>query len=101
MNGKYCIEKLSPMLFWDIDREQADMDACPSQIIARVLEYGSLEDWRIIRNYYGLDKIVEQCKQMRTLDPKALSFICCISHTPKEDYRCYRTEQSTPAHWNY
>ena len=59
MNGKNCIERLSPVLLWDIDPEKADMDTCPQQIIVRVLEYGTLEDWRLIRSYYGLDKIVE------------------------------------------
>lgn len=76
------------------------MDTCPQQIIVRVLEYGTLEDWRLIRSYYGLDKIVECCKQARSLDPVALSFICCISHTRKEEYRCYHTAQSNPTPWN-
>ena len=47
MNGKNCTEQLSPVLLWDIDPEEADMDTCPQQIIVRVLEYGTLEDWRL------------------------------------------------------
>lgn len=100
MSETECITKLSPVLFWDIDREQADMETCPTQIIQRVLEYGTLEDWRIIRNYYGLERIVTCCKNMRTLDPIALAFICCISHTSKEEYRCYRIKRSNPTLWN-
>lgn len=100
MNRKNGIGQLSPVLLWDIDPEEADMDTCPQQIIVRVLEYGTLEDWRLIRSYYGLEKIVECCKQARSLDPMALSFICCISHTRKEEYRCYRTAQSNPTPWN-
>lgn len=82
------------MLFWDIDMEQVNMDTCPAQIIQRVLEYGIWEDWQIIRNYYGLNKIVEVCRNLRSLDPVALSFICTISDTDKTEYRCYRTKQS-------
>ena len=100
MTNKECINRLSPVLFWDIDREQADMEQCPAQIIQRVLEYGTLEDWRLIRSYYGLERIVSACKQMRTLDPMALSFICCISHTRKEEYRCWHTTPSSPTPWN-
>lgn len=100
MNEKNYISQLSPVLFWDIDPKKADMDSCPQQIIIRVLEYGTLKDWRLIRNYYGLDRIVEYCKQARSLDPMALSFICCISHTRKEEYRCYRIAQSSPTPWN-
>ena len=79
---------------------QADMDQHPSQIIQRVLEYGGMKDWRIVLSYYGLDKIVAVCKTLRTLDPVCLSFICAISNTKKEDYRCYRFKQLSPTRWN-
>ncbi len=95
------ISKLSSHLFWDIDTEQIDMDTCPSQIIQRVLEYGTIDDWKLILAYYGLDKIVKECRSLRTLDAKALSFICCISNTDKTQYRCYHTTQSNPALWNF
>ena len=100
MSSQECIGRLSSHLFWDIDLAKADMDRAPAQIVQRVLEYGELSDWRLIRDYYGLDKIVEVCKQLRTLDPVCLSYICAISQTRKEDYRCYRTRQSNPTHWN-
>lgn len=100
MSSKECIEKLSKVLFWDIDMREADLDKYPSQYIQRVLEYGSLEDWRLIRSYYGLDKIVDVCKRLRTLDPICLSYICAISDTKKEEYRCFHFTQSFPTHWN-
>lgn len=100
MSERECISKLSKLLFWDIDMEQANMDACPFQIIQRVLEYGNLNDWQIILSYYGLDKIVDECRKLRSLDPIALSFISSISHTNKEEYRCYHTKQSNPTLWN-
>jgi len=90
MSERECISNLSKILFWDIDMEQANMDSCPSQIIQRVLEYGTLNDWQIILSYYGLDEIVDECRKLRSLDPIALSFISSISHTNKEEYRCYR-----------
>ena len=100
MDEKECLSKLSPFLFWDIDMSQASMDACPQQVVQRVLEYGNLDDWRLIRAYYGLHRIVEFCKQMRTLDPVCLSSICLLSGTSKEEYRCYHTVQSRPTLWN-
>ena len=83
-----------------MDMELVNMDSCPSQIIQRVLEYGTIDDWRIIRTYYGLDKIVEVCRNLRSLDPIALSFISTISNTDETEYRCYRTKQSNPTLWN-
>lgn len=101
MSANKYISSFSPNLFWDIDKEQLDMDTCPRQIIQRVLEYGNLNDWHIILSYYGLDKIVTEVKQLRSLDPKILSFLCCISDTQKEDYRCYQYQQSNRVHWMY
>lgn len=100
MTQQEYILKLSPHLFWDIDKDKADMDTCPAQIIQRVLEYGSLKDWHLIYSYYGLDKIVSVCKSLRSLDPIALSYICCISNTKKEEYRCYHIRLSNPTLWN-
>ena len=100
MSERDCIAKLSKSLFWDIDTRQVDMDSCPSQLIQRVLEYGTLADWQLIRSYYGLDKIVEVCRNLRTLDAVALSFVSNISNTPKELFRCYHTKQLSPTPWN-
>ena len=100
MSSRDCIGKLSKILFWDMDKDAADMDKYPAHFIQRVLEYGNLDDWRLVRAYYGLPKIVEECKQLRALDPVCLSYICAISHTKPEEYRCYRTGQSTPTPWN-
>jgi len=100
MKSRECINQLSDILFWDVDKAEADMDMYPAFIIQRVLEYGNLDDWRLIRSYYGLDKIVQECKQMRTLDAKCLSYICTISQTNQEDYRCFHTRQLNPIRWN-
>lgn len=94
------INQFSPHLFWDVDESQMDLDLYPEHVVQRVLEYGHMHDWKLIRAYYGLEKIVECCRRMRTLDPRALAFICCISHTSKETYRCYNFAQSHPTHWN-
>ncbi len=100
MDGKEYLTRLSPSLFWDMDISGASMDTCPQQVVQRVLEYGKLDDWRLIRNYYGLERIVELCKQMRTLDMVCLSYICLLSGTSKEEYRCYHTTRLNPTLWN-
>ena len=94
------IEHLSPALFWDMDKSQLEVYRHAKGIIQRVLEYGTLADWRLTKDFYGLDFIVACCKQLRTLNPVALSFICAISDTDKKDYRCYHFRQSHPTLWN-
>ena len=100
MSSKTFVHKLSPVCFWDIDREKFDPNQYPAHIITRVLAYGTLDDWRLIRSFYGMDRIVEVCKNVRTLDAVSLAFICAMSGTKKEEYRCYHIRQSSPTLWN-
>ena len=100
MKEAAVIDRFSKNLFWDADPSQLSLDNQPGYIIQRVLEYGQMDDWRLIYRYYGLNRIVKECQQMRTLDPVCLSFICAISHTKEEDYRCYHFRQSFPTPWN-
>ena len=99
MSSKECLNGFSKNLFWDVNTSQLSMETHAAYIIQRVLEYGQMDDWRIINRYYGLDRIVEECKHFRTLDPVCLSFICTISHTQPNEYRCYHFRQSTPTPW--
>lgn len=94
MDKRLEIEKLSPVLFWDIDRDQFDPEKNSAQLIQHVLERGELDDWRLVRDYYGLDRIASDCKGLRTLSPEALAFVCTMTDTKKEDYRCYNSPSS-------
>ena len=100
MSTQSYISQLSPVLFWDMDKENMDVERHSAGLIQRVLERGNLQDWRLTRDFYGMDRIVADCKRLRTLDPMALSFICMLSDTNKEDYRCYQFRQSNPTLWN-
>lgn len=100
INQREYNESFTDNLFWDTDVAKLDVEAYPAYVIQRVLEHGEMHDWRLINKIFGLEKIVEVCKELRTLDPVCLSFICAISHTRKEDYRCYRTIQSESTLWN-
>lgn len=100
MTKEECKSRLSDVIFWDMNRETADLDLHAYQFIPRVLEYGCLDDWRLIRHYYGLDRIVAVCKEVRSLDPICLTYLCTISNTNPEEYRCYHFKQSFPTLWN-
>lgn len=68
MSGNEYINMFSAHLFWDVRKEDVDFDEHAQYIIKRVLEYGLLEDWNLIRQYYGLSKIVEVAKELRDLE---------------------------------
>ena len=90
MSGNEYINMFSAHLFWDVRKEDVDFD-----------EHGLLEDWNLIRQYYGLSKIVEVAKELRDLEPRALAYISAVSKTPKEQFRCYIWKQSNIQHWNF
>ena len=101
MSMKECIQRFSDYIFWDVDRNDVDLSANSPFVIRRVLEYGQIGDWRLILGYYGMDKIVEVTKNLRSLEPRALSFISTVSNTPIEQFRCFSTRQSNPEHCNF
>ena len=54
MSANEYMEQFSPHLFWDVRKEDIDLDAHAQYVIQRVLEYGLLGDWNLIKSYYGL-----------------------------------------------
>jgi len=98
---KPLITQFSKHLFWDADRSSIDIDKNKAYIIKQVLEYGLIEDWKLIYKYFGISKIVKEAKCFRELEKKALSFISFLSKTPIEEFRCYNYQQSIPPHWNF
>ena len=76
------ITRFSTYLFWDVNKDDLDMEKHSQYIIKRVLEYGMLQDWNIVKQYYGLGRIVEIAKGFRELEPRALAYLSAISQTP-------------------
>ena len=97
----YKITDLSPHLFWDVDAQKLDWERNKPWIILRVLEYGLLQDWIIIKNKYGMQTIGEVSTTFRSMDPVTLSFVSFMANIPKNKFRCYSTIQSNPPHWNF
>ena len=85
MSANEYMEQFSPHLFWDVRKEDIDLDAHAQYVIQRVLEYGLLG---------------ETAKGLRSLEPRALAYIAAISKTPKEQFRCYTWKQLNPQPWN-
>ena len=101
MKKEYQISDFSPHLFWDVDRSKLDLEKNASFLIERVLEYGVLKDWELIKKIYGLEAIKTTTLQSRSLDDVTLSFLCSIFDLTKDAFRCYKLRQSSPHYWNY
>ena len=101
MSNAEIIASFSKNLFWDVDPETIDLEANSRYVIQRVLEYGRYNDWKLILSYYGIQTISDTATSLRSLDPKAVSFISAITNIPKEQFRCYTLRQSSQRHWNF
>ena len=101
MSNAEIITSFSKNLFWDVDPGTIDLESNSRYIIQRVLEYGRYNDWKLILSYYGLQTISDTATSLRSLDPKAVSFISAITNIPKEQFRCYILRQSSQRHWNF
>ena len=95
------IREFSAHLFWDVDRNSLGLERDKAYIIKSVLEYGLIDDWKMIKKYYGITTIAKEAISFRELDKKTLAFISNISKIPKEKFRCYNYQQSIPPHWNF
>lgn len=92
---------LSKYLFWDTIYNDIDWQKNARYVIERVLTRGTLEDWKQIKEYYGLDKIKEETIQSRTLDKITLNFYSVFFGISKEQFKCYTQIQSNQTPLNY
>jgi hypothetical protein len=100
MNQEITINDFSPHLFWDVDLNGFDLRKHQSFFIQRVLEYGKLKDWNLIKTLYGMEAIKESSLNARSLDAVTLSFVSTIFKIDKTEFRCYKHRQLFPNLWN-
>jgi hypothetical protein len=94
-------DAFSKNLFWDTDPAALDMERHAKYIVERVLDYGSWNDWLLVRNYYGLERLKTIALEIRSMFPESLSFIATVTQTPEEQFRCYTQIHSKNKHWNF
>lgn len=99
MSEREYIHSFSDYLFWDVDKETIDLETNAPYVVTRVLELGQYQDWKLLVARYGIPRIAEIAQGLRSLEPKALSFISTVSSQPIESFRCFTTRQSCPTHW--
>lgn len=98
---KYKIDDLSTHLFWDVDKNALDFEKSKEQIIYKVVEFGLMKDWKIIKEIYGMETIKNISLELRNLDVVTLSFLATTFNIEKSNFRCYKLKQSGPNFWSY
>ncbi len=80
---------LSQSLFWDVNIDDINEEIHAKFIIERVLSRGTLEDFKLIKLFYGEEKLKTLVVDIRNLDKKVLSFCVAYFDIPKTDFKCY------------
>jgi hypothetical protein len=95
------IYDFSEHLFWDVDKNKLDFEKHQKYIIKYVLMYGLYEDWKLLKQLYGIKKIGKNASEIKDLDKKTASFVALLSQKNVKEFACYTSTQSMSKHWNF
>jgi hypothetical protein len=95
------LEQLNKAYFWDVDITQIDDEKSKRLIIERVINYGNLQEIKLIKEFYGVEVITSALCKLNYIDPKTLNFISLLFKIPKSKFKCYTRRQLTNQPWNY
>ena len=101
MSSSILINKLSKRAFWDVEMESINWDDHRAFILERIMQYGTMDDWKIIRKVLDLKDLKHAATQANDLDDFSLSFLSLFLKIPREQFRCYIKKQSKTPFWTY
>ena len=95
------ITSFSPHIFWDVDVQSVDLEKNGVFVLQRVLQYGILKDWLLLKSVMGAENIKALAVQLPTLDDVSLSFLSNLYKIDKSEFKCYKNKQSNQNYWSY
>ena len=95
------INSLSPHIFWDVDVQSIDVEKNGVFVLQRVLQYGILKDWLLLKSVMGAENIKALAVQLPTLDDVSISFLSNLYKIDKSEFKCYKNKQSNQNYWSY
>ncbi|WP_162417591.1 DUF6922 domain-containing protein [Cyclobacterium roseum] len=98
---EYSISSLSKHLFWETPVDSLDWWENREFIVERVMGYGQIGDWEIIKQIYSKEELKEIVMGIRVLDDFSIAFLSLVLDLPKERFRCYTEKQSQRSFWHY
>jgi len=95
------INELSPHIFWDVDVSSIDLETNSLFVLQRVLQYGKMNDWLLILNFFGFEKLKKLVTKINSLDQVSLSFLSNYFQIEKSNFKCYKKMLSNQDSWSY
>ncbi len=65
---------ISPSLLWEYNLQTFDYEKSVKVVVERVIERGTLADWREMFRYYGKDEILRVARSSKQLSAKDKNF---------------------------
>lgn len=75
---------LSKSLFGDVNFENLDSQAHSLFITERVLTRGTIDDFKVLKNYFEIEKLKAIIVEIKNLDERTLSFCAAYFSVPKK-----------------
>ncbi len=66
--------QVNKKLFWDVEFKKLDYEKHSGFIIGRVLSFGDIKDYQIIKKKYGIKKIKSVAEKISYPNKKSLNF---------------------------
>jgi hypothetical protein len=88
----------SPALFWDAAN---DAELHPEWLVARVVEMGTLDDFRNLLVLYGKEAVKEIVLKSARLSARELHFLSISFDVDKTQFVCYTKKPSRPKRLRY
>lgn len=95
------ITNFSPHIFWDVDVQSIEMEKNGVFVLQRVLQYGILKDWLLLKSILGGEQIKALAVKLPTLDDVSIAFLSNLYNIDKSEFKCYKNKQSNQNYWSY
>jgi hypothetical protein len=94
------VPKISTWIFWEFEQSAINWRKGYRQIIQRVLEWGTREEWDELVRYYGMPVVSNTIRnQALYLPDHTIDQVCDYFSFKREELLCYIRKQSMPKHW--
>ncbi len=77
-------------LFWDVKKDEVDLEKHKSFIIRRIINFGDLDDVRWMLGNYSQDEIIRVLKRARGISKKTILFWATYFNIPLEEIACLK-----------
>jgi hypothetical protein len=90
MSKQNPLKQLDKTLFWDVRFDDLNIEENADFIIERVLSFGDVKDYQLLRKMYDYEKIKKAAIKADYPDKKSINFWSMIFEIPLNSFLCIK-----------